>query len=237
LPQWLHRLRLKGSGVVLMRMALEFSKKGAAKYISHLDLQRAFSRALRRSGLPVSLSAGFNPHYVLSFASALSLGVESECECVEMALTEPVAAEDFLLRIARALPPGLTARRAVRLREDAPRLMAALNEAAYTALIETPDLDSVRQAVYAIMKSDEVIGIKKKDNKSINMRPMIKELKAGEHNIAMRLAAAQTGTLRPDMVLQAISEKSAPFTYRLLRTALYAHVDGQPQDLLTAFMM
>ena len=101
-----------------MRMALEFAKTGAARYISHLDLQRAFSRAIRRSGLPVKLSEGFNPHYVVSFASALAVGMESAAECVEMALSQDVATDEFLLRIAKALPPGLEARRAVRLSRD-----------------------------------------------------------------------------------------------------------------------
>ena len=103
-----------------MRIGLEFAKTGAARYISHLDLQRAFSRAIRRSGLPVKLSEGFNPHYVVSFASALALGMESLCECVEMALAKNVTAEEFLLRMAKALPPGLEARRAVVLAEGAP---------------------------------------------------------------------------------------------------------------------
>jgi uncharacterized protein (DUF2344 family) len=47
---------------------------------------------------------------VVSFASALALGMESTAECVEMVLSKHVAAEDFLLRMAKALPPGLEAK-------------------------------------------------------------------------------------------------------------------------------
>ena len=73
-------VRVEESGFVHMRIGLEFEKKDTAKYISHLDLQRAFQRAIRRSKLPVALSSGFNPHYKVSFASALALGIISECE-------------------------------------------------------------------------------------------------------------------------------------------------------------
>ena len=38
-----------------------FSKDKDMKYISHLDLQRTFTRALRRGAIPVALSKGFNP--------------------------------------------------------------------------------------------------------------------------------------------------------------------------------
>ena len=87
-----------------MRMALEFAKQDAAVFISHLDLQRAFSRAIRRSGASVKLSEGFNPHYVVSFASALALGIPSECECVEMQITGEVSPGQFLGAMRGTLP-------------------------------------------------------------------------------------------------------------------------------------
>ena len=43
-----------------------------------------FHRILKRSGLPVYYTQGFNPHIYLSFACPLSLGQESLCECCEV---------------------------------------------------------------------------------------------------------------------------------------------------------
>ena len=222
-----------------MRMALEFAKYGAAKYISHLDLQRAFSRALRRSGLPVKLSEGFNPHYIVSFASALPVGMESDCECVEMALSAQVSPDEFLLKIARALPPGLEAKRAVRLRDDAPKLMAALKEAAYTAEVTSGDFEAVKQAVETMMASEEYIAVKKMHDKqkNVDIRGMIYQLTAEEGGLNMLLAAAQTGTLRPDLLMQAIEQMSGPLSTRLKRTALFACKDNTAVPLLTAFMV
>src|SRR5690606_25235873 len=41
---------------------IRFERGEAVKFLSHLDLMKVFERAVRRSGLPVSYSKGFNPH-------------------------------------------------------------------------------------------------------------------------------------------------------------------------------
>ena len=61
----------------LITVRIRFEKTGEAAYISLLDLQRVFHRILKRSGLPVYYTQGFNPHIYLSFACPLSLGQES----------------------------------------------------------------------------------------------------------------------------------------------------------------
>ena len=61
-----------------------FEKRGEAAYISLLDLQRVFHRVLKRSGLPVWYTQGFNPHIYLAFSNPLSLGQESVCESCEV---------------------------------------------------------------------------------------------------------------------------------------------------------
>jgi len=55
-----------------------------ASYISLLDMQRVMQRVLKRSALPVWHTLGFNPHIYMTFACPLSLGQESQCECVDV---------------------------------------------------------------------------------------------------------------------------------------------------------
>lgn len=222
-----------------MRMALEFSKKDAAKYISHLDLQRAFSRVFRRSGLPVKLSLGFNPHYVFSFASALPLGIESECECVEINLTDSVNPQDFLLAVGREMPPGLSAKRAVPLCESAPKLMAALDKTAYTAYIDTGNFEQVITAINMIMSSSEVLAVKKQGSqqKSINIRNMILNLNCADGRVDMLLSASQQSTLRPDVLMQTIERYTGRLYAKIIRTGLFTDINGESVPLLTAFMM
>ena len=65
-----------------------FTKTGEASYISLLDLQRVMGRALKRSGLPVWYTLGFNPHIYMTFACPLSLGQESLVESVDVKTEE-----------------------------------------------------------------------------------------------------------------------------------------------------
>ena len=77
------------------------------RYISHLDLMRLFTRAMRRAELPLKMSEGFSPHPKLSLKRALKLGVESEHEEASIVLRFPVAPEDFKHRLQKQLPEGI----------------------------------------------------------------------------------------------------------------------------------
>ena len=65
---------------------LVFSKTGKARYISHLDLNRAMIRAVRRARLPVWYTEGFNRHPYVTFAAPLSLGYEGMHETMDLRL-------------------------------------------------------------------------------------------------------------------------------------------------------
>ena len=67
-----------------MRIIAVFEKSVRLRHIGHLDIQRAVQRGLRRSGLPVAYSQGFNPHILVTFASALSTGACGEREIMDV---------------------------------------------------------------------------------------------------------------------------------------------------------
>lgn len=215
-----------------MRMALEFQKSGAAKYISHLDLQRAFSRAIRRSGLPVALSKGFNPHFIVSFASALALGIESECECAEIALECGVSPDEFFEAMKRALPPGLEAKRAAVIRDGAPKLAASVREAEYAAYYKAEYPDRIKSAVCDIMDADAVRI--SKGGKETDIKSMIFSLAFEGDVLIMRLAAAPSGSLRPDVLAGEIKKRAGDYPCRIVRTKLLAYENGR-KELLDAY--
>lgn len=77
-------------------------------YISHLDLQRVMARALRRSGLPVWYSQGFNPHIYMSFALPLPLGHQSLAETVDCKTeSEETDFSAYVKPLSDALPRGI----------------------------------------------------------------------------------------------------------------------------------
>ena len=85
-----------------------FTKLGNLRYISHLDLQRAFTRLMLRTELPIKFSEGFNPHPKLMFAQPLSLFQESICEVAEFRMEDECPTEEeTLARLQAQAPEGL----------------------------------------------------------------------------------------------------------------------------------
>ncbi len=92
----------------MYKVNFEFTKKGAMRYISHLDLMRLLVRAMRRAGLPLKLSEGFSPHPKLSLMRALKLGAESDREQGAVILREFVRMDDIKRRLQEQLPDGVS---------------------------------------------------------------------------------------------------------------------------------
>jgi radical SAM-linked protein len=94
------------------RWRLSFAKTGPARFLSHLEVSSALTRAIKRSGLALRYSEGFHPHPKVSFAFATAVGMESLEEFadiqVEDGFTDTAA---ITARINAALPEGLEVRR------------------------------------------------------------------------------------------------------------------------------
>ncbi len=88
---------------------LRFYKKGSLSFIAHLDLVRTVTKAITRAGIPVRYSEGFNPHPRLSFATAMSIGLESEYELLDIRLTKTVDAALLMQAFNESLTPELQA--------------------------------------------------------------------------------------------------------------------------------
>ena len=86
-----------------------FSKTGRAKYVSHLDLVRAMTRAVRRADIPLWYTEGFNRHPYLTFASPLSLGYEGLRESMDIRMEEDFPFDELVSRLNAVLPEGLVA--------------------------------------------------------------------------------------------------------------------------------
>ena len=92
----------------MRNVRLIYKKQGRAKYISHLDINRLFSRVLKRSGLPVWYTQGFNPHIYTVFALPLSLGYVSEYDICDFRITdESISNEKAADILRRAFPESI----------------------------------------------------------------------------------------------------------------------------------
>ena len=92
----------------MIKVRAVFAKRGRAKYISHLDLNRCMQRVFKRSGIPIWYTEGFNPHIYITFALPLSLGYESGVEIMDFNITEGIPFKDMKEKLNKAMPEGLT---------------------------------------------------------------------------------------------------------------------------------
>ena len=91
----------------MREVRLRFAKTGRLKYISHLDINRAMARALKRAEIPLWYTEGFNPHPYMNFSLPLSLGVESLCESVDIRLIDNISCSEIKDRMNKVLPTDL----------------------------------------------------------------------------------------------------------------------------------
>lgn len=84
-----------------------FKKMGMSRYVSHLDLMRAMTRAIRRARVPLWYTEGFNPHPYMTFSLPLSLGMESLCESMDIRIEGDSTNEDIFNMLKGSMPPGI----------------------------------------------------------------------------------------------------------------------------------
>ena len=96
----------------VQRMRVTFATADTVKYVGHLDMHRAWERAIRRAGLPLAYTQGFNPQARLQSAAALPVGFTGQGEVADVFLNEALEPAEFLSRLTAALPPGIRPLRA-----------------------------------------------------------------------------------------------------------------------------
>lgn len=162
---------------------LFFEKTGMAKFISHLDTVRLFTRAMKRAGVPIWFTEGFNPHAFMSFAMPLSLGFESYCETVDFRLTEEVDLDELTERLNKALPVDVKVTKIA-----IPWLSPNdIRWAEYKIIFNNPD-SALLESVEKILSSQEIIALKKakqgrrKVEKEVNIKEHIKSYELTRDN-------------------------------------------------------
>jgi radical SAM family uncharacterized protein/radical SAM-linked protein len=90
------------------RYKIWFSKLNDARFFGHLELATIVQRAVKRAGLTVKYSKGFNPSMRLAFDTALPVGMESESETFYIFLDRNLAPKEIAQALNRQLPTGLT---------------------------------------------------------------------------------------------------------------------------------
>lgn len=89
------------------KIRFKFYKKDEFKYLSHLDIIRIILRALRRAGLKIEYSLGYNPKPRIVFSPPTPLGVESMAEYSDVFIQEDIGGREFKERVNLKLKPQI----------------------------------------------------------------------------------------------------------------------------------
>lgn len=202
----------------MKNVRLFYKKKGRMKFISHLDMNRFFTRILRKSNLPIWYTEGFNPHPYITFAAPLSLGFESEYEIMDFRLTD----DDFSLEKAAEILKTVVPEYIEIISLKEPVMKAGkIGFAGYELTFENKE---TAEKFYDFISSDSVIvskKTKKGDVKVIDVADKIQDAIKNGEKISFVLPSGNEN-INPSVIVAAFNEKEGKDYYvSYLRTALY----------------
>jgi len=194
---------------------VRFTKTGRMRFLSHHDLMRLFERALRRTGLPLRMTEGYNPHPVIAFPTALGLGIESMDEILEFELTSWTSPKGIEKVLGEQLPEGV----AVVSAEAFDRKQRSfVNFVEYQASCPG-QIEGIGDRIRAFLALKEcpVERVSDKGSKTVEIRQYVMALDVEQDQLYLRIRITDQGTAKPEEVLRSVGIK-VDETVRLKKT-------------------
>ena len=191
-----------------------FKKMGMSRYVSHLDLMRAMTRSVRRAGVPLWYTEGYNPHPYLTFALPLSLGMESLYESMDMRIEGENTNAQIFEMMKGAMPPGIEIV-SVDDPVDDPKTIAY---GEFDLLFDCDDSKELSALIEDMLSKDALIVQKlgkqgrKKVLKDINLMEHLKEVKltstANRVKLTVVFPAGSTTNINPTLLSDEIVKQA-----------------------------
>lgn len=194
---------------MLRRLRLALTKGEELRFLSHLDFFQAVERTIRRAGIKMAFSEGFNPHMKVTFSSALGLGITASKEYTDMEVLDEDSLETIMQRFNDHAPAGLRAVEGKEIKsEKVKKMMAICNYALYEVtgpVTGQADWDTVLKSFNeATTISYEKVTPKK--TRTIDIKHFIKNpIKAiphkdGKVTLTMGIGIYPEGTVKPSEI-------------------------------------
>ncbi len=228
-----------------MKIRIKFRKYGILRFIGHLDVMRCFQKIMRRAEIPIAFTGGFSPHMIMSFASPLGIGLESDGEYMDIEISEPVDSSEAVRRINRAGVEGIEVLSFRRIAEE--KKMTGMTILAAADYLITPR-DGLcpgnwQDHFRSFMEQDVIRVMKqtKRSEREVDLRPLIYQWEFRDSSVFVQTAAGSTENLKPDLIMDAFlkyaaypSDSTEPlhpgsFVYRRLEMYADAGKDGTRQ--------
>jgi len=182
-------------------------------FVGHLDFLKLFQRAVKRAGLPVAYSQGFNPHQLMSFGMPLALGMAGLNEYADIEFDTEPDPDGITRALNAALPDGLFIIETKLMPEKAKNAASLVCAAEYEIIF--PEDESLKQAINGIvggiLASERILAVRhgKKGLAETDIRNDILDIKcrtAGETAVTAVLSAGSTRNLKPDILAGYVSD-------------------------------
>ncbi len=229
-----------------MRLRIKFRKFGPVRYIGHLDVMRFFQKAIRRAEIDVAYTEGFSPHQIMTFASPLGVGLESDGEYMDIEVNSMSSCRDIADRLNAASVPGIEIASVRVLPDNAGNAMASVAAAAYRvsfreesepSLSLLSDFDRDMGNILQTFLSREHIFITKKTKKGareLDIRPGIYELTWENGAFHMLLNASSAGNIKPVQVMEALLKPLPEGFLRIVREDVYTNTGTEESPVFTS---
>ena len=211
---------------------LKFCKVGTLQYISHLDLQRTFTRIINRACLPVWYTKGFNPHIKMVFSTPLSVGTQSLCEYLDIRIDREMSCEEIVQRLNVEMTDEFYITEAYFPSTD----FSQIKWAEYKIKIKTQNADEkLAEQIEKTLTTSPLTLTKrtKAGEKDVDIIPLIYSVSAvynsntEEIEIDTTVKAASDEYLNPEMIITGLKDKLNILSgvpteeyYSIVRTAL-----------------
>lgn len=207
----------------MKNVRLFYTKKGRMRFVSHLDMTRFAARIIKKAGLPVWYTEGFNPRPYITFALPLSLGFESEREIMDIRLTDDDYPLDGICDALNAVCPEY-----IHFFEAAEPEQKVGNIAYASFDITFDDAGAIEEPLSKFLKRDRIVCVKKTKKgveKEIDIAPKIKSCSiesAGDTVLHTVLPAGSEDNLNPELLITAFFEQSDCnyYCYSVVRNAV-----------------
>lgn len=219
-----------------MLVRIKYSKLGDISYISHLDIIKLMERIVRRTGLKLSYSEGFNPHPKTAFSPALQLGVQSHCEYLDMEFDEAVEEDLLIQKLNEKTVEGINFIEAKILTDKVDSLVAFITHSRYEITVDEEDENKISKIISAINKinnTNEMLLTKKtkKGNiKEYNVKEYIGtidlERKSDGLSIFVDICSGSVKSINPKKIIELVEslEDLSGIEYDLIKLETY-HID------------
>lgn len=167
------------------RYAIHYSRLGDSRFYGHLELLQLVFRVLRRAGLPVLFSRGYNPSPRVSFSQALPVGMESLVEHFLVDLGRPIAEPATVIEtLNREFPQTIRVTKIVM----ASGKQQADQQATYRIRLSSlPGREfltdqQLRQRIQSFLDGKEYIieRFRKRKRKTLDIRPLVTSISLNE---------------------------------------------------------